>query len=312
MLTILLTIDVDADSFDISFGDNFKSFENQWLGLEIGVPLLLNSISHLKDSFGNLLVATWFIRSDDQIKFYFGSRNHLVTSKFSLWQSLIYSGHEIGWHPHLYELSNNIWAQSTNSDNLKEQLFNSYSEFNEIFDNKISSSRIGEAYFSNTIGITLDELNIKYDSTALPGRNRIDQSRSFDWIKTNNSPYKPSKNDYSISNNDNYNFIEIPFTMVSSLADYDKSPIKRYLDISFKHSCIKSGISEIVYDGNYLNMIIHPSTIIPSINKGKSHGLLSFDIKHVEKNLNYIIDLATERGIEYKFSTISKFGETFI
>ena len=220
---------------------------------------------------------------------------------------MINEGHEIGWHPHLYELTNSLWHQSTNTENLKEQLLNSYCAFNETFDHKINTSRIGEAFFSNSIGSTLDELKIKFDSTALPGRNRIDQFRSFDWLKTTKDPYNPSKNDYSISQNNNYNFIEIPFTMINSIADYDTAPIKRYLDISFKHSCIKSGISEVVYDGNFLNMIIHPSTIIPGINKTKSHGLLSFDIKHVEKNLKYIIDLAVERGIEYKFTTVSKF-----
>jgi hypothetical protein len=311
MITILLTIDIDADSFDSSFGDNLVSFENQWLGFEIGVPLLLDNIFHLKDTFGNSLVATWFIRADDQIKYYFGEYNYLINSKRSLWQSLINLGHEIGWHPHLYELNDNMWIQSTNEDNLRNQLVNSYTSFNKNSLNKVTSSRIGEAYFSNTISKTLENLRIKYDSTALPGRNRVDRQRSFDWLKTKNIPYKPSKTDYSISNCENFNFLEIPFTMVSSLADYDISPLKRYLDLSFKHSCIKSGISEIVTDGNYLNIIIHPSTIIPEINKGKNHGILSFDIKEVEKNLKYILELAEKRGIEVEFSTVSKFGSKF-
>ena len=96
--------------------------------------------------------------------------------------------------------------------------------------------------------------------------------------------------------------------VVSSLAEYDKKAINRYLDISFKHSSIKSGISNVIYDGNYLNIIIHPSTIIPEINKGLKHGLLSFDIIEVEKNLKYITDIAKDRGIQYEFSTLSKFG----
>lgn len=311
MLTILLTIDIDADSFDSSFGDNLVSFENQWVGFEIGVPLLLDNIFHLKDTFGNSLVATWFIRADDQIKYHFGEYDYLFNCKRVLWQSLIDLGHEIGWHPHLYELNNNKWIQSTNEDNLRNQLINSYTSLNKNLLNKITSSRIGEAYFSNCIANTLETLKIKYDSTALPGRNRLDGQRSFDWLKTNNIPYKPSKIDYSISNSENFNLLEIPFTMVSSFADYDNYPLKRYLDISFKHSCIKTGITEIVIDGNYLNIIIHPSTIIPEINKGKKHGILSFDIKEVEKNLIYILELAEKKGIDVEFSTISKFGSKF-
>lgn len=307
MITILLTIDVDADYFDSSFKKNIN-FKNQWKGYEIGIPLLLDNIFNLTDSFGESLVATWFIRADNQIKYHFGDYSYLAQNKINFWNTLLSSGHEIGWHPHLYENFNGNWEQAINEEQIVEQLNKSYKSLNQTFDNRIKTSRIGEAFFSKLIGRTIDDLNIHFDSTALPGRVRIDGTRSFDWTKTESKPYYPCKNDYRISSSNNFNFIEVPFTMISTLAEYDKIPLYRYFDLSFKHNCIKDGINELIYDGNYLNLIIHPSTIISDINVGKNHGLLSFDINHVKKNFHYIIEKIQEKNIEFKFSTISNYG----
>jgi hypothetical protein len=59
-------------------------------------------------------------------------------------------------------------------------------------------------------------------------------------------------------------------------------------------------------ENTVLNTIIHPSTALPELSNGKRHGLLSFNIGEVRRNLDFIIDIAQKRSIPYQFKTISE------
>lgn len=305
MLEILLTIDIDADVFDNSFKKKYESNQiPSWEGLKIGVPQIIELFDCYKGSDGSDCIATWFVRADDQIGYYFGNNSYIFSKFHKNWKILFEKGHEIAWHPHLYKLDNDIWPQEYNSSALKEQLYRSKISI-QMAGWEVKSSRIGEAYCSNSIINDLSELGIKVDSSALPGRSRKDGERTIDWINSPFKPYYPSKADYRIPGSPSYPILEIPFSMALIKADYDTVPIYRYVDLSFWHRSMKDGLKNIINDNSILNTIIHPSTVLPELSS-KPHGLLSFDIMEVKKNLDFIINTATDRGIEFTFKTISK------
>ena len=302
MITILLTIDVDADFFDSSISANALSFDKSWKGMELGVPSLIELFNDYTGSDRSPCVATWFIRADDQIKHHFGSYSYLLDNYRDLWEGLYRINHEIAWHPHLYNSSD--WTQETNPELLRLQMKQSYSAVSKSLGRRLTASRIGEAFFTNEIAAILQDLGVKVDSTALPGRARNDGERSFDWTRTPDMPYFVSENDYSVTGAPALNLLEFPFSMVPVMAEYDTVPLKRYLDLSFWHHTICIGLEKMITENAVLNTIIHPSTTLPELSNGKRHGLLSFNIDQVRKNLDFIIDIAQRKSIPYRFKTI--------
>jgi hypothetical protein len=305
MLTIALTIDIDADVFDQSLqSDPFLNQEPGWTGLEQGVPMLTELFGSYKSSDGSDCVATWFVRADDQVGYYFEDNAYLFSHYKKYWDPLSEKGHEIAWHPHLYRFHNETWIQQTDPEGLNIQLQTSFHSIGDKGWN-IKSSRIGEAYFSNNMAQQLVSLGILCDSTALPGRERKDDTRSIDWLISPERPYYPSVNDYRIPGEPHTKLLEIPFSMAEVLADYDKAPLKRYIDLSFWHRALKDGLHNIVNDQAILTTIVHPSTVVAGLS-AKPHGLLSYSMEEVRKNLDFIIALAKEKNIEYRFKTISQ------
>ena len=68
---ICLTFDTDPD---ISFNANQIDSKNKkivgWKGLEIGKNLIYNSIKKIERKYKIKIPQSWFVRVDDQIKFY--------------------------------------------------------------------------------------------------------------------------------------------------------------------------------------------------------------------------------------------------
>ncbi len=305
MLEIILTIDIDADVFDESLKANADQGQQPtWKGAEAGIPLLSNLFKKYSGSDNKPCVATWFIRADDQVGHYYEDRAYVYTKFQKDWNSLAQNGHELAWHPHLYKQEKGVWTQETNPEALTIQMTASL----EALKNKgltITSSRIGEAYFSNSILQSLAALGILCDSTALPGRERKDESRSIDWLITPTLPYYPYVQDYRVPGTPQVNILEVPFSMIEVLADYDTVPLKRYIDLSFWHHTLKDGLEQAIENNSILNCIVHPSSIIPEL-AAKSHGLLSYSLKEVKKNIDFIIATANRKGIDYRFKTMSQ------
>ncbi len=303
MIDLLITIDVDADYFDSSFNPHNVD-QPTWNSVHYAVPQIADLLCKYKGSDGRPCVATWFVRADDQIGYYYNSNAYLFEAFDSTWKEFLSVNHEIGWHPHLYKHVEEKWEHQTEASALKHQLFQSYSAIKELGWH-IKSSRIGEAFFSNEVGEYLTCLGITRDSSCLPGRKRMDSDRLLDWSISPQHPYYPSVNDYRIPGIPALPLSEIPFSMIEVMADYDTTPIMRYLDLSFWHQCIKKGLNEICKTSNLINMIIHPSSIMPGI-AHQRHGLLSFSIEEVSKNIDYILAKLNESNKPYRFCTISQ------
>ena len=278
----------------------------QWQGIEEGIPLLVKTLRGYRDSLGNVLRFTWFARADKQLKAIYGDAAYLLKTYKHLWQDCLESGDEIGWHPHLYSRSGERWVQETRPAYLINDLQQSYQAvMAEGF--RPTSSRIGEAFQSNEIMHELASLGIKVDSTAMPGRVRMDSERSIDWLVTPPHPYYPAKTDYRIpgENENRVGILEVPMSMVETKVKYDRSPVMRYIDLSFHNSVIREGLSAYIKGSDYLVSVTHPSTVLALASQ--KHPLVSFDIGEVERNLNTILSECSTLNKKVRFVTISEF-----
>lgn len=283
-LNLILTFDV-CSNFD---------------GIEDAASLILKELRGIKDSFGEEIKFTWFVRADNQLKTIYGDATYLLERYNSLWRDLKKDRDEIGWHPHIYYLDAGKWKLETLDDPLETKLIESHEAITKYFD--VSSARMGEGFHSTKSMSVLDKLGIKVDSTALPNRKRADSERFFDWIGTPEHPYHPSKNDYRIPGKDELNILEVPMSTIRMKTSYDVTPLNRYVNLSFYNSLMNDGIKELVKTKDIIVTITHPYEVL-SYSKG--HSLLSFDINEAEKNLFNIIKACKEINRAYKFITMS-------
>jgi len=275
---IVMSIDVDEDDYDRITGNKVGSL--QWLGVERGIPLILKKLGEYRDSFNNEIKYTWFVRCDKKLEILYGRGDYLLHKYIDIFRECFNCNDEIAWHIHLYDHDLSIlWDENRIHKDMQEfyKLFKSYGL-------DYGSSRMGRAYCSNFIMKSLHKLNIQIDSSAMPGRKRNDEINKFDWETTPLHPYYPSKADYRIPGKEYFKILEVPFSMIETMTSYDKKPIDRYVNLSFKNSIIIESLSSFINHNNFLITILHPSELIPK----KEHPILSYDIDVVKKNIELI------------------------
>lgn len=311
-LLIALTFDADPDSFDRSIRVRRTPMANEpsWLGVSEGVPRLREALRAQSDSMTSRCKVTWFLRVDDYVAACFGSPLGVLDRFAPQWRECIDAGDELGWHAHLCRLTEQGWVQETDERQLAamlKRLAASLASWGHGF----SSTRIGEAYGSNAVMQTLDGLGFQCDSTAMPGRTRRDADRAFDWSVTPPHPYHPSPSDYRWPGDGALRLLELPMSMVRTQAEYDREPLLRYVDLSFRHQAIRDGLRAFLPGAEVLVAVTHPSTILRGVTD-RRHGLLSFDLNEYERNLAFILDELDRIGREYRFVTVSQCAATWI
>ena len=311
VLCIALTFDADSDYFDSSLTDGGLEPTHllRWRGIEEGVPLISEVLCSYAEHFASKPRSTWFVRVDAQLATLYGDAGYLLERYSVLWQQCLDRGDEIGWHPHLYKLENGKWQQETDDARLIMALRDAYGVIRRKGFLPMSS-RIGEAFCSNAVLATLDELGIRCDSTAMPGRVRKDGERHLDWEATPQEPYHPSLSDYRQPGLGPLNLLEVPMSMVETRAEYDARPLRRYADLSFRHEAIKGGLRAYLRDAKLLVTVTHPCGVLPGITN-RRHGLLSFDIQEFKRNLDFILSECRRLGRKFRFVTIGDCWDIF-
>ena len=308
IFNIAVTFDAESDFFDAGLFPGKGRGDLLWRGVEEGIPLLVKTLRGYQDSFGNSLKFTWFVRADNQLREVCGHAGYLLRTCKHMWTALIKSGDEVGWHPHLYRKLGGKWVQETRAAYLAKDLQQSYQAV--IAEGFLPvSSRIGEAFHSNEIMHELASLGMKIDSTAMPGRVRMDNERNVDWQPTPPHPYYPAKTDYRIpgENEKRVNILEVPMSMIRTRVEYDRSDVRRYIDLSFHNSVIREGLLAYIKVSDYLVSITHPSTVLALANR--KHPLVSFDIGEVERNLTTILSECNRLNKKVRFVTIAEFQD---
>ena len=311
VLYIALTFDADSDYFDSTLtNDGLESPHSlSWRGIEEGIPLISEVLWAYADELASKPRSTWFVRVDGQLATLYGEAGYLLEKHGVLWQQCLDRGDEIGWHPHLYRMEDGKWEQETDGIRLMEALRDAYSAITRK-DLSPISSRIGEAFCSNAVLATLDELGIRCDSTAMPGRVRKDRERHLDWETTPQEPYHPSHSDYRQPGLEPFNLLEVPMSMVETRAEYDERPLRRYVDLSFRNEAMKDGLRSYLRDAKLLVTVTHPCAVLSGITN-RRHGLLSFDIREFKRNLDFILSECRRLSRRYKFVTIGDCWDIF-
>ena len=308
-LLIALTFDAEADVFDRSICGEPGAQTPSWRGIEEGIPLLDEVLAGYSDSTGGRTCATWYVRGDRHLGALFGSPSHLLEKYRDLWQQRNVCGDEIGFHPHLYRVSDGEWRQETDATALREQLAEALDAMRGAgFQPR--SSRIGEAFGSNEVMAALDQFRIQCDSTAMPGRVRLDAERQLDWGITPQQPYHPSIADYRQPGTPELRLLQVPMSMIETKTDYDRAPLLRYADLSFHHEVIRDGLRAFLATAPLLVTVTHPSTVLPGIAPLR-HGLLSFDIGNFQRNLDFILTECERLGRGHRFITIGECAHRF-
>ena len=305
ILYVALTFDVEND-FDYFLNESRLKDRTKfgWLGIEKGIPSILKALNGFEDAFGNGARATWFARVDGTLKKEYGDEGYLLVKHDKLWKSLLREGHEIGLHPHLYRPFRGAWLQETREEYLVDKLEKSYEAMTK-HGFLSTSSRIGEAYMTNEIMATLSRLGIKIDSTALPGRFRKDSVKSIDWRGSSQTPYRPSKTNYRVTSETPLDIIEAPMSTVETKVDYDKRPLRRYVNLSFHNEVLQRGIGEHIQSNDLLVTVTHVFEILPELAGKKKHPLISFDVGELRKNIETIINECSKAKKKYKFIRLS-------
>ena len=310
-LPVALTFDVESDNFDPTVdpaqADVRAAF--LWRGVHEGVPQLLELFAAPGAQSARPIVCTWFIRVDGHLQATFGDAGYLLDEHAALWRQVADRGDELAFHPHLYRFAGGRWQQEQDPEQLVRGIADGLSAMRRRGWRPVSS-RIGEAYCSNAILRQLDAEGIACDATAMPGRVRRDADRLLDWGPTRQRPYRPSQSDYRVPGEPSWKVLEVPMTMTPVRADYDQSPLSRYVDLSFHPRALRDGLQEVAASHDYVVATMHPSTIVPP-RDGRTHGLLSFSFDAFRENLACLVDACGRQGRPVEFVTLRELARRF-
>ena len=289
---IYLSFDIDQD-FDPGSNDYYNRSKASFKSFGDGFSDIIDRLEGLPFSV--------FVRSDFQIKSVYGSYEYLVLNNKSLVDKIVLSGGELDWHIHLYKTEKGKWVQVTDNSEIAERFLIDYSEVKKCNCVNTEVVRIGECVMNDTLMNAIARMGIKIDSSALPGRKRNDKEKFFDWSITSNRFYNPSKSDYRIESNDNYQLIEVPMSTLLMKAEYDNEAVRRYFNLSFKTEILFQNFESYVKENDSLVVITHPFEVL---SEGK-HGLISYNIKTFENNIKLLMDKVVSFGKNPSFHKIS-------
>lgn len=272
---IYLTFDIDQD-FNPKSNDYYNRSKGNFSSFGDGFSMLIDKLCNFPFSV--------FLRSDFQIKTIYGSYDYLLANNPKLIDKIIRLNGEINWHIHLYQQNGSNWRQINETDEMCERFITDFESVKKISEINSKIVRIGECVMNNKLMSCIDNQGILIDSTALPGRIRKDNEKSFDWSLTTNNFYHPSKKDYRLKSDDNYNLLEVPMSTIITKTDYDKEPLKRYFNLAFKTNILFQNFESYVMNNDHLVVITHPFEVI---SKGH-HGLISYDINTFENNISLL------------------------
>lgn len=289
---VYLTFDIDQD-FNPNSNDYYNRSKADFSSFESSFSILIDKLDNLPFSV--------FIRADNQINSLYGSYDHLLANNPNLIKKINQSNGELNWHIHLYENLNHEWIQVEDEKKQVILFLNDYNEVKKIKNLNSSIVRIGECVMTNQLMHAIDKSGIKIDSTALPGRRRFDENKTFDWELTRNEIYHPSKLDYRVTGKNNYSVVEVPMSTIFMRADYDLAPLKRYFNLSFKTEVLFENFKDYVRKNNELITITHPFEVLSD----GSHGLISYDLNVFLKNIQVLKKQVEQMGKKVVFKKIS-------
>lgn len=272
-------------TFDVDFVDylNNTSLDE----LEIVFPMIKTVLENNLD-----IKTTWFIRIDSQVEEMYGNGDFLYNKHIEKINWLKKNGHAIGWHHHSYKMSGDNWIQNTNEDIILEEL-RKYGPLAKALGMNIC--RMGWGFHTNKTMKSVSDMGFRLDSSAIPRPNYKWELSVKDWQTTPQQWYNPSADDYRIPGEPRLTILEAPMSTTEIQLSIDtEENVIRYLNPAY-HEQIFSRAFDNLSKLDRVITITHPYELIQGTNL---HMLLSFDIKSMKNNLDYI------RNAGYEFETL--------
>jgi hypothetical protein len=173
---------------------------------------------------------------------------------------------------------------------------------------EFASVRMGEAIGGNLILRTLAGLGLEVDSSAIPGRRRLDRDRWFDWSGSPNTPFRPSVADYRVPGSPELPILEVPMTVSLVHAPFDPDPLPRYTNLAY-HPAIFAAALDRWFNGltdktanEVLTLIAHPDELLTQPDQ---HPLYAFTPDALRTNIETVLDMARQRRIDVVGATAS-------
>jgi hypothetical protein len=279
---VFLTFDIDQD-----FNPDSPDYYNR---NQASFDSFRKDFNKILDEINNPFSV--FLRADYQIYKLYGSYDYLIKNNPELIHLISSFNGEINWHIHLYEESNKNWIQIKNTEQLVQRFIEDFKSVQNVNNIRSDIVRVGECVMNNELMRAMNDLGIRIDSTALPGRRRNDEQKFFDWEKTKNNIYHPSQKDYRIEGNPFLSIKEVPMSTLEMKAQYDKKAILRYFNLSFKSKVLFENFDSYIMQNERLVTITHPFEIIGHGN----HGLISYDLNVFKKNLLLLDETIKKNG----------------
>jgi len=273
----ILSVDVYFDSNSFKIRPNIDPLQK------------ISEIVHDKFSLNGSKI-NWLVSDDKEI-----------LKKFcKIKNTLLNKDDEIGIHCLLPKF---VDLKKGKIDEIESYLVKSKKMF-EDFNLNPQSSRILGCTSSNDLMSSLQKYGIKVDSSAIPKRKR-ENKIAFNWEKTPNYPYYPSKTDYRIesdSTENRLNILEVPLSTISIKTSYDHVPTLRYMDLSFHNHLLKNGIKNCLENSNFLISIIHPQVLM---NGYPENELISTCQENFVENLHTILEGCESYGKKLEMIKLS-------
>jgi hypothetical protein len=209
------------------------------------------------------------------------------------WAELRSAGHVLGLHPHL----------AFDGTDQTDELRRAHAAWTALLGAPVVS-RLGGLHSTDALAHTLDELGVRVDATALPGRVRRDERRILDWSTTPSHPYRPSRADHRVPGEPSLSLVQVPFTVVPVHADYDDAPVARYVDLTFHPRALRDALP-VMARADFLVTIAHPAGVVPQLSTAP-HGLLSYDLDAVRTNMEAIVRACERADREVRFVTLDE------
>jgi hypothetical protein len=285
-LPALLTIDVGPDDAVLGAG---RTDSAAWGRSEAGLAVLTDSLKRLEDELGAPVPATWFIRADEAIRRQLGSYDAVVRKCQELLHASFSRGHEAAWlvQPPCAELRSVHEALRAGGWLAR-------------------SARAGELTHDNRSLAGFDALGIAFDSSALPGRARLEEGWGIDWRGTPERPYRPSVSDYRVPGEPSLAIWEIPLTTLAIRAPYDAHPVARYVNPCMRGALLWPALEHVIADASYLLCVMHPDEAIARQDRG--HPLIAYSADNLRANLRRIVRSCVDSGRGVSFTTVADFG----
>jgi hypothetical protein len=280
-----------------------------WCGLE-SIRSLLAEMDGLRAEWGALPI-TWFVRVDAQIREAFGSALHLLDAFAPLWAETRASGHELGWHPHLYRASGegNDPLPIADPHEAADEIERLWSELSGC-SFAAASFRNGEGWHYPETFAAVERLGFRWDSTAIPGRKGAGM-HPLDWTGTPNRPYFPG-GDIRLPGLPR-RLLEIPLNTWNIEAPYDGQPRLRYLNAAVHEALFRKALASLDLNSSadlrVWTFVLHPDEILPEappdLLYSRSAGVLC-------RNLDAFASALREAGHTVEFVTISQAGREWL